>query len=259
MRTRVFEDDLRSATYRGYMTRNGVYVYNYTYPYTSSITRSKMEDVVVPNFKKRQMKGEIFQNPYAKSQIAVKSVPARMVRTGYENFVPTKFLIQEHSFLVDAPSVNTDFHIFSSEHSLTRFLGWEDLINPAISASWANVDLSEIQILASLGELPETIRWITSIFQRALNLIKLFRAKKLLAAAGKVLSKGSAADSLSDVWLEFRYALRPLVFEMHQAIAALDSHVQKATRQTARGFNRDKQATTTIRTVGNTNDVYWKQ
>lgn len=60
----------------------------------------------------------------------------------------------------------------------------------------------------------------------------------------KVLNKMSSdgmstVDSLSNLWLEYRYAMRPLVFEMTQAITALGASVAKGTRQTARGYDED--------------------
>jgi hypothetical protein len=46
-------------------------------------------------------------------------------------------------------------------------------------------------------------------------------------------------DDLSNAWLEFRYAFRPLFFEMVQAVNAFERETGKALRKTARGYAED--------------------
>lgn len=124
--------------------------------------------------------------------------------------------------------------------------------------AWANVDESEIQALASLGELPETLRWIYSIGERLLNLIMMVKSKKYrMKTVTKIMNKHKgksmlASDVLAEYWLEWRYAIRPLVFELEQARAAL-AKAARESRKTARGFD---QATTQTSDTTYVNGVY---
>jgi hypothetical protein len=64
--------------------------------------------------------------------------------------------------------------------------------------------------------------------------------------ANKLFRSGkSVIDAMSDLWLEFRYAVRPLAFDMQQAINAWNASVARSQRFTARGYHRDTKSTET--------------
>jgi hypothetical protein len=107
----------------------------------------------------------------------------------------------------------------------------------AITAAWADVDQSEMLAYASIGELPETIRWVADCFRRLIKVLALFRARKVkLALKRQFLKPVQMADALASFWLEMRYAVRPLMFEMEQLIASIQAETRPK-RFTARGFH----------------------
>lgn len=214
-----------------------------------------MLDIVTPNWRARIAKGEIISNPMASRAFSSSVSPSVMISNGFVKTNPKNTWTRRHSGVIP-PAFNAvvlDWIAFDAE--LEKYKDYRDV---ALSKAWANVDISEIQALASLGELPETLSWMTSLLKRAISLIRLFNQKKLLLAAGKmVASKKSMLDSMSDLWLEYRYAIRPLVFDMHSAVMAWNAVVEKSNRFTARGFD-EIPLTTSASTYQYTLPVYGK-
>jgi hypothetical protein len=98
---------------------------------------------------------------------------------------------------------------------------------------------------ATIGELPETIRWIADCYRRLIKVLALFRAKKVkLAIKRQLMNPVDSADAMLNFWMEMRYAVRPLAFEMEQLIAALGADV-RPNRCTARGFHEVTEVTET--------------
>ena len=138
-------------------------------------------------------------------------------------------------------------------------------IDLAVTRSWAKVDVSEMQILASIGELPETLAWFKSLLTRGVTATKRLRKRievnditRSLSYAvqerGKIadvrklakwleiqtIRKGRKAPSdaigiVSNAYLEYRYAIRPLLFDMQNCLNAMSAAIRKHSRQTARG------------------------
>lgn len=252
MRERIFQNTVQSDQYREYWKRlwDNSYAFDFQAIYTASIKRRKMFDEVVPKFYRRRSKGEIFINPSILLDEEMDETPT--IYDG-EDYYSTRSRVEHlHSgFLLSSsfPVLPTlwdaaDWEIFDLYSSNSD-------IDIAVAKAWANVDVSEAAALASLGELPETIAWIASIYKRALTCVRLFKDKKFLIRSISNVSNKSVASGLADVWLEFRYAFRPLVFEMKQALEAARSQIAKGTRQTARGFSRDNSVNSYQRTLVN--------
>jgi hypothetical protein len=71
------------------------------------------------------------------------------------------------------------------------------------------------------------------------QIVRFFKSKKKRIQTAKKLMSGSGlADELSNLWLEFRYAVRPIAFEIEMAVKAMATEVNAGTRQTARGYSR---------------------
>jgi hypothetical protein len=216
-----------------------------------------MVDVVTPNFHRLVAEGRIINNPMAKQTITMTSTPARLHREGIQKSsgLPT---VQEHGFVGNGlggsatPLLNVNMIALNS-----ALLPYEDEASVAVSSAWANVDESEIMALASLGEMPETVRWIASILRRAIRILSAFKAKNLTRQTLKAL--GKPCDTFSDLWLECRYAIRPLVFEMHQAVSALQSQIANGSRNTARGFHRVEDVSSSSAISGSCSDICWTE
>lgn len=58
--------------------------------------------------------------------------------------------------------------------------------------------------------------------------------KKLAKGTSKT-AKFDLVSKFAESWLEYRYAIRPLIFELKQCLEALKKTIEKGSRQTARG------------------------
>lgn len=253
MRDRVFRDTSSSSSYQNYWrgisgcstVRN-----NATKTYTSSSMYEAMRDVVTPDFKRKIAQGIVVNNPKYKITKQVSHKAGMM----YSEGKPTATCLERYDFGVNFTWF--DFPDFAPVYQGTSLdslqetvfdavMEGDNAMAVAISQSWANVDVSEAAALASLGELPETIRWFTSLLTRMIRTIRFFKSKKQRMKALKALNPTATVDSLSDLWLEFRYAIRPLVFEAKQAVEAMQAAIEVGSRQTARGWNRIHETETT--------------
>lgn len=252
MRERIFQNTVQSDSYREYWKYLwlNTYAFDRSVSYLSSIKRRKMFDEVVPSFKRRRAQGEIFINPsilldeeFEESPTIYDGQDYYSLKTRVEH-LHSGFLLSSSFPVLPTLWDAADWEIFNIYQSNSD-------IDLAVAKAWSNVDVSEAAALASLGELPETISWIASIYQRALTCVRLFKDKKLLFRKLSSISAKSVASGVADAWLEFRYAFRPLVFEMKQAIEAAQAQIAKGTRQTARGFSRENIVKTTQQVLEN--------
>lgn len=269
MRLRISDDRSTEGSLRGYAVINGVTQFDGPVAFRASRIWRAMEDVETLKYKERSGKGEIINNPMCSQTLICACNPAYVTTTGLIQGMPAT---QVYPVLVDKATLGLETDALQQEvtfldrTAFEEFLEeWDDERDIAIAKAWANVSKSEIQLLASLGEMPETLSWIKSIFTRAIKLIKgikTLNSKLVLAsilyengkvkASKKVLStlgskKKDVLPAVMDPWLEYRYAIRPLVFEMKSALEALKASINKGTRFTSRGFYENK-------TISNTYD-----
>lgn len=243
MRDRIFQNSSTSDSQETYWKKDGTPIWEVDYVYQKSIVHDCMRDIDTSEFKRRSNAGEIILNAMAWEKV----------------------VICTNSFVSRVDAVGSDDGVYLGRNASTGYggmdtlvylpdnsSGFSDLFEPysslkdaAVAKAWANVDESEMQSLATLGELPETVQWMCSIMQRLIRLIKKLKRKKaklLMQFLTKLISKKTYKDGLADCWLEFRYAVRPLFFDMRQAVAAFSKTLDKKSRRTARGYT-DSQST----------------
>jgi hypothetical protein len=216
---------------------------SYPVDYIKSQDYIAMLDIVTPNFKSLIARGQIINNPMALSKYSFVSSPGSYQASGYKTNSPTDLF----TFVTDVP-LSAPFGATSLSWAPLdiELQDWESNRQIALAKAWANVDMSSVQALASLGELPETLHWMASLVKRMISIIRAFTAKRLLLEASKVFRNGtSVLNEMSELWLEFRYAIRPLVYDAQQVIEAWNAHLAKSDRFTARGYNRVALETTT--------------
>jgi hypothetical protein len=206
-------------------------------------------DFLIPGYKARSSKGEIFNQPMSKDY--VKSVtPKGQWQFNY----------------VDGPGLGTnkytgsDLWFFSFPYSgnpnwafsaLPRFFEGEvtgidsdqKLIDLAAIQAKTNVVKADAQALVMLAELNKVVDMLTQSSTRAANGLRLLlqgRPKQaVLKALGYTKKTGSssfkaASKTASARWLEVRYGWLPLIYDVQGALKALGA-VRKP-RFTARGF-----------------------
>jgi hypothetical protein len=198
--------------------------------YLSEQSYVAMLDVVTPNWRKLQAQGVLVNNPMY-STVQTRTITPLLWRTsGYDGdgFVETDFgFVPNASAPISLDEVDVD----------NRLGQYEAMRSIAAGKAFAGFDLSDADLMVALGELPETVKWMTSILQRMVSIFRAFAAKKLLLKAGKFFHSGKTfVDAVSEIWLELRYAVRPLIFDFHAAVKALEHTKTKIDRFTSRGF-----------------------
>jgi hypothetical protein len=216
---------------------NDVHDYSNEIEYTSMQAYMAMLDVVTPDWRARIAAGEIINNPMLSVSYVRVAKPVLFSVFLTSVPAPVDFALHTHGYILPASvgAVSLDWD-FWNEYVLGAYESERDV---ALSKAWANVDISAIQALASLGELPETMHWMASLMKRMISIMRAFSQKRLLITAGNLVRSGkNVIDAMSELWLEFRYAVRPLIFDMKQAMEAWNHVLSKSDRFTARGFNR---------------------
>lgn len=270
MRLRISQDEATADSLRGYATINGVIQFDTPVTYQKSVTYRAMEDVVTPKHKEIIAAGNILNNRMLSQTYLYACKPAYVTTTGkisgYDALQSYPIGLAGVVFELPEEVIPKQFRIFTNEEErynvfLSEYSSERDI---AIAKAWSNISRNEMQILASLGELPETLSWIKSIFTRLIKVIRGLRnLKSMISLADDLRKAGKArkADKILqrvsdkidkssskvgtlatpvDLWLEYRYAIRPLVFEMISALKALKTVIKKGTRFTSRGFHEEQ-------------------
>lgn len=193
-----------------------------------------MHDIVTPEFRKKQSKGMIVNNPmdYVRTVTVDRLVnyhfedSRRYWNSGcnpagwqYYSDVssgtqPSSLMLGDFDSLPQIPSYSLD-----------------DDIARAVTRAWANVDTNFVQGLVMVGEAEKTVLSLAAIFKR---LIKIIKKIKRLDAHG--IGMELTPKQLSDRYMELRYALRPLMYDARGTLGALtQTAAEFAQRQTYRG------------------------
>lgn len=227
MRERIFQNQEQKGQYLETYRIKGV-LQDWYEPVTFYANRlvNGMIDTNAPGFKRRSAAGELVNNPMWKFIYSLKEQPLNVHMGGcpvyneyemWECFPPAFMLTTPYS-----TSIDSFFLPFNSESIIAQ------------TKAWADVDVSEIQGLASLGEMPETLKMLVDLLRTALELTiaaKSGNLKVLRRAAKKLVS----VDGLSDVWLLYRYGIRPLMADIRNVLSAVKKDLEKSLRYTSRG------------------------
>lgn len=259
MRTRVFADQSRSGSWLYEWNMLDAPFEKYKEPRTHETSQSfdAMMDVVTPDFQKLKNQGVIINNPMARERITYEFLPS-LVRDSRFRYGGRsgQYISPEFAHLEITKFSRTLPDLVAFQSSLEQYHNYEAL---AVTRAWANVAVNEAMLLASLGELPETLRWMSHVLQRVLSITRMLRSKSALLrnlpqlaravmdkeiptvqklarnSARGVTGKTDSISEFANLWLEYRYAIRPLIFEYKQCLEALQKIIKKGTRETARG------------------------
>lgn len=243
MRERIFKFDETNETLQAKYWAGTSLTYSEEIASRSSRSYHAMLDVVTPNFKSLSATGTVINNPMYR--LSLEAVTERPIAQG--NGVcsgrPDHWIWYLPDSYPDMDMVDCSLSDYFDPTPPQRYLKlWnQDKADLAITKAWSNVDQSELLALASLGEMRETVSWISSIYLRFGNIIKALKNRQFtqLKRNTRNMLENKKFETFSDYWMEFRYAFRPLVFEMQQAVNALNAIIDKNMRLTARGFERE--------------------
>lgn len=185
-----------------------------------------MEDVVTPNFRKLISLGHVINNPMYKYEVeelfAGGNLDMKFIQ--YSTTNPVYYTgwgavgkwaggLMTGSCYKSAPSVDV-----------------QSVQDKAVTDAFAKNKANDTLLLATMGELRETVSSLSSIFKRAARI--LWAVKR---ANFRALRKEITPKELSSRYMEARYALRPLVYDVTQTLEAFNNE-QKQKRFTARAF-----------------------
>lgn len=196
----------------------------------ASETTQVMDDVVTPQFEVLRSKGKIINNPMTKShQIVDRNlvsfeveyyldkygcVPARYYPYrdyGYKGTMPTSLMLAATPEFLVAPSLSE-----------------ESMKDRAISSAWANIGHDKMLLLATMAEFDKSLVGLWYILK------KVYRIQRALHKADlKVLKKELKPSELVEIYMNARYNLRPLYYDVKGVLEVL-AHSDKPPRQTFR-------------------------
>lgn len=238
MRERIFlsrglQPSLYGGTYIDFDRTN----YYTTYPYYPDFFVSGMIDVVSSEFRARQRLGEIINNPLWAFTFNLKQTKMRIgcegrcqyyIKKEPELVIPSGWTFGPPFLNGYAAVVDTICNAHSAESSIAQ------------AKAWANIDVSEIQGLASLGELPETINMLFDLVKEALKLTLAAKRGDFAYVFKSAKKAGATVDGLANLWLGYRYGIRPLITEIRSLMQAVAADLEKGQRFTARGKNKEE-------------------
>lgn len=184
---------------------------------------SFMEDVVVPDFKLRSLKGEIFNNPMRKVRTKSNISPRR--HFVYES-VPAKVTtttVVVSRVTAQAPVLNANMLIANLPVGFLNYGNTEDIASAMLHGKLAQ---SDDTWGVTFAERQQTI---DHLFLTASRILSIYRAvksgnfKKLAPKTWRKFKKAKmdqsvkAADFVIEAWLEARYAWRPLLIDVDNA------------------------------------------
>lgn len=232
----------------------------------TEVIRGTMNDVVIEGYKKRSLQGEIFNNPMSQQRLHLNATftaadgPAspprysivKTISNGIANYPSQCYAVVQVQGLSD---VDLQFGFGVTDFDFERLTAIEQPSITdvgALSASKARASLqgSDLDLLVSAAELPETFKYLLTLFRRAaaiLGSIKNGKWKKYAPKLYKRLKKAKSFDLIrdgslivSEIWLEMRYAIRPIMYDIEGTLKVLNSSKRVAPRQTFRGTDKDQ-------------------
>lgn len=190
-----------------------------------------MTDVVTPNWKKRQSKGEIINNPMTRVSTIIHREPFLSTLTyDLEKYgcTPKKWYRQfTQSYIVDKAIPMPD--------SLGATVDLDSVKAQAVSACWAGISAVKLEGLVTALEFDKTIIGFLDLFKKAYRIIHALRKKEW-----KLLKSEFSKSEIIELYMNARYNLRPVFHDVKGLLAALDyDFTSKFDRQTFRAYKKE--------------------
>lgn len=197
-----------------------------------------MEDVVVPLYGILSKRGQIFNNPLYQTVVTTTDVACsyyhNMQCRGWNTgCTPNKYLYwgQRDSGMISLS------HKTADDMLAAPYVSMDSVKDAAVTEAWSRVELTEAETLVMLAEGKKTILSMVYIFKR---LLKILRAAKRLRL--QTLRRELSAKEIANRWMELRYSLRPLVYDVSGVLDAIATK-PKNNRMTFRGTEESSAST----------------
>lgn len=218
-----------------------------TYDYLTEEYRF-MTDVVTPRFHNRMRNGDIIMSPMSSTKRRSEHIPLSInYYAEYLNSVtdPTRRRLEQMTGVISCRSLGfADSSWRVEPYALpapTLFSESEKglILQNTVSKCWSKMSDAPLNSWAVIGELDETARTLVTTLLRVRNFLQLCFKKApkewhvyraALRRQGIGLNWRTLRRS-KNCWLEMRYGLRPLVYDVRNAIAAFHRLGKKARRR----------------------------
>lgn len=186
-----------------------------------------MEDIVTPSFARQSREGKVIINPLTQIKQTLEVSKAYRVlhraRIGHDMMIGSTHY---HCPSAGSPPTWRAGDLYSGYYPATVLgcceptvllseadslpdIDTSHLQQLAITQAFASIDFSEASLFETLAELDKTFKFLASTIFRA---IRIFRAARRLDY--KYLRREISAKQLADRYMELRYGLRPLIYDI---------------------------------------------
>lgn len=191
-----------------------------------------MHDVETPEYLKEWAKGIATVNPMEQTQ------KSYIRGTGYYFVKRINRSSSQPYYYTGGQSYGTngigDNHLTTSWNYPSENIAVDDsIIAEAIQEAWSKVSLQDTMALATAAELNKTLDFLLSSIRRVWKIYRTLRRFDLKALKGEIKPK-----ELAQRYMEARYALRPIAYDIRNTLEATANKVP-AKYTTFRGFKAD--------------------
>jgi len=179
---------------------------DYTHKYEDRTTK----DVVTPDYEALKQRGIVVMNDYSTTR-TIRNDPQGVFvgSAGVEGWLQYGTVSACIEALIP--------RAYWPQSSLSSF-NVDTLVNLAVTDVHAKVDEATVQGLVSVAELHKTVAGLARLYRQLLKLIKsAYKARRLLLNG--IISVAEATE----LYLQVRYGLRPLYYDMLSYIKVIDS------------------------------------
>jgi len=182
--------------------------------FTNQVSRT-MHDAETPGWRKAWLRGLATVNPMEQTTLSPIRVNGRyymrrVKRLGtYPNYYYQGALHDGSAGYGD--SLTTNNYYYPSPPPPPD----ESIIQEAITECWSKVSLSDTLVLAQAAELSKTLAFLTSTYLKFRKIMRDLKRMDVKALKGELSPK-----ELSQRYMEARYALRPLAYDLRNTASA---------------------------------------
>jgi len=234
--------------------------------YISTYKSATISDVLTDNYKKRINNGEIINNPVLNDTFHLKHNRRRAKqlqpstttvqlehKTG---FYPNDYFLTGSTTPGDPlirPLNEDELLGIIAQHQGVEFDSPTDIKQLAINKAFGRVNSGSYEYLVELGEGRETVAYISTVFRRMFSMFKAVKRGKLKGVLPKTYKRakrrakarsirfGTSYERELDLavihftaqaWMELRFAIRPLVYSVEDAISLYNEGLKKESGRT---------------------------
>jgi len=197
----------------------------------------EMDDIVTPNFTKIQKTGGIVNNPMSSISSVITERPITFDCHQRFYLPSTGSTLSLDRFIGTRPVTD-----YAAGYPLLVPVAGEtvaSLSNKAITQAFADIGNDKMLGLATLAEANQSVQGLLWLLRKAAKIAKSVKKMQL-----KQLKREITWKELQEVYMNARYNLRPLAYDIEAIIDIIENGIEKPERQTFRGFATDVQSVT---------------